>query len=251
MLRGAHGDARRERRHRLVADVLVDEVGGLPQLRHVDVALEPQAGERLGDRLAGDTMQRQRDRIDGARDQLGAGSCRLERRRERVAGRALAVDADREVRRLAQARHELACAMRLQRAGRVVQENARRAEVRQLARLLHQGIGLARSARAVDEPRLELAARLGDGVGRLAQVRDVVERVVQPEDVDAVRGGGRDEAADEVVVDRARADEEAAAQRQTERRLRRASLSARIRSQGLSTPRRTALSKHPPPETSR
>jgi hypothetical protein len=42
---------------------------------------------------------------------------------------------------------------------------------------------------------------------------------VKAEDVDAVRGGGRDEAADEVVVDRTRADEEATAQREAERRL--------------------------------
>ena len=49
---------------------------------------------------------------------------------------------------------------------------------------------------------------------------DVVQRVVEPEDVDAALGGGRDEAADEVAADGPRADEEAAAQRQRERRLR-------------------------------
>ena len=54
----------------------------------------------------------------------------------------------------------------------------------------------------------------------LAEVRDVVERVVQTEDVDPVLGGGRDEAAHEVGADGARADEEAAAQRQPERRRR-------------------------------
>ena len=114
---------------------------------------------------------------------------------------------------------ELPRAMRLERAGRVVEQHTRGAEVRQLARLLHQRIVLAGSARAVHEPGLELAAGRGDGVRRLAKVRDVVQRIVEPEHVDAVLGGGRDEAPDEVVVHRARADEEAAAQREAERRL--------------------------------
>jgi hypothetical protein len=76
--------------------------------------------------------------------------------------------------------------MGLQRSGRVVQENARRAEVRQLARLLHQRIRLAVRP-GCRRARLELAAGRRDRVGRLAQVRDVVERIVQAEDVDAVR----------------------------------------------------------------
>ncbi len=42
---------------------------------------------------------------------------------------------------------------------------------------------------------------------------------MEAEDVDAVLGGRGDEAPDEVRVDRARADEEAAAERQAERRL--------------------------------
>ena len=153
-------------------------------------------------------MQRERDRIHRAGDELGSGACRLERRGECVAGGSLAIDSDREPGRFAQARHQLACTVRLQRAGRVVQEHARRPEVRQLAGLLHQRIGLAGAAGAVDEAGLELAPRAGDRVGSLAQVRDVVQRVVEAEHVDAVRGGGGDEAADEVVVDRTQADEE-------------------------------------------
>ena len=43
MLRSAHGNARRERRHRLVADVLVDEVRRLPERRDVDRGFEPEA----------------------------------------------------------------------------------------------------------------------------------------------------------------------------------------------------------------
>ena len=53
----------------------------------------------------------------------------------------------------------------------------------------------------------------------LDEVRDVVQRVVEPEDVDAVLGRSRDEAPDEVAADRPRADEEAAAERERERSL--------------------------------
>ena len=109
--------------------------------------------------------------------------------------------------------------MWLQGAGRIVQEHAHRAEIRQLCGLLHEGIGLAGPARAVDEAGLELAAGPRDRVRRLPQVRDVVERVVQAEDVDAVLGGTGDESPDEVVVDRARADEEAPPEREAQGRL--------------------------------
>src|SRR5205814_445206 len=135
------------------------------------------------------------------------------------AWRALAVDPDRQLGRFAQTGHELAGPVGLQRPGRVVEQDARRPEARQLARLLHQRIGLIRPSRAVDEAGLELAAGLRHRVSRLTQVRDVVERVVQAEDVDAVRSRRRDETPDEVVVHRTRADEEAAAQREPERRL--------------------------------
>jgi hypothetical protein len=99
-----------------------------------------------------------------------------------------------------------------------VEEDARRSEARQLPGLLQQQLRLAGPARAVDESRFELAARLRDRIRSLAQVRDVVERIVQAEDVDAVGRGRGDEAADEVVVDRTRAHQEAAAQREPERR---------------------------------
>src|SRR5712691_6298517 len=101
-------------------------------------------------------MQGERDRIYGARNQLGACACRLERCGERVSGGSLAVDADRETGRLAQAGHQLARAMWLQRARGIVEEHACSTEVRQLPRLLHQRVGLAGSARAVDEAGLEL-----------------------------------------------------------------------------------------------
>ena len=107
--------------------------------------------------------------------------------------------------------------MRLERAGGVVEKDAHRAELGEHSRPLDQRVDGAPGA--VDEPRLEVALGGDDRLRGLAQVRDVVERVVEPEDVDAVLGGGRDEAAGEVGVDRSGADEEATAQREPERRL--------------------------------
>ena len=75
-------------------------------------------------------------------------------------------------------------------------------------------------AGAVDEPGVELTAGRGDRLGCLAQVRDVVQRVVQTENLDAVLGRRRDETAHEIGPDGPRADEEATAQRQSQRRLR-------------------------------
>src|SRR6266545_3403788 len=97
-----------------------------------------------------------------------------------------------------------------------MQQHTRCAQIRQLSGLLHEGIVLAGPTRAVDEAGLELAARSRDGVRRLPQVRDVVERVVQPKDVDAVLGRTRDESPDEVVVDRAGTDEKAAPEREAQ-----------------------------------
>ncbi len=73
---------------------------------------------------------------------------------------------------------------------------------------------------AVDEARVELAVGRGDRLGRLPQVLDVVQRVVEAEDVDAALGRARNEPAREIASDGARADEEAATQRHAERRLR-------------------------------
>src|SRR2546425_1015301 len=54
---------------------------------------------------------------------------------------------------------------------------------------------------------------------RLTEVRHIVERVVEAEHVYAVCGSRGDESPDEVVVDGTRADEEAAPEREAERRL--------------------------------
>ena len=218
-LGGADGDPRGERRHGVVADVLVDELRGTPQGGAVDTGVHSQSGERRGERLAGDAVERQGHRVHRRRQQVGSGPRGLDRARERRTARALEVHAHREAARLLQAVHEVAGAAGLERAGRVVEEHPRRAELRQPPRALHERLRLARHPRAVDEAAVELAPGRGDRLCRLGEVRDVVQRVVEPEDVDAVRGRGRDEPLDEVGGDGVGTDEEAAAQRHPERRL--------------------------------
>ena len=94
--RRENGDARHERGHELVADVLVDEIGRLPEPFDVDAGVEPGAAERLRERLARDPVQGQGERVDGAGDELRARvSCR-ERDGERAAAGSLGVDPDRE-----------------------------------------------------------------------------------------------------------------------------------------------------------
>ena len=216
----ADGQARDERRHRLVADVLVDEVACLPELRDVDPGVHPHACERGRERLARDAMQRQRERVERARDQVRSGARRLERVGEPRAGGSLAVEADVQARSLGHAADELPRLVRLEAAGRVVDQRARRAELAELPRLLDEHLHLAVVARAVNEAGVELLACGDDRLARLTQVRDVVQRVVEPEDVDAVLGRRGDEAPHEVRADGARADEKAAAQREAERRRR-------------------------------
>jgi hypothetical protein len=163
-------------------------------------------------------VERERDRVEGDGDPLGAGADRLDRGREADAARALAVEADRQAARLAHALHELPGLRRVERAGRVVDEHARGPELAQVVGALEEHLGLPRRAGAVHEPHGQLLARRADGVGGLAQVLEVVERVVEAEDVDAAPGRARDEALHEVGGDRPRADEEAAAQRHPQRR---------------------------------
>src|SRR4029453_1361827 len=71
--------------------------------------------------------------------------------------------------------------------------------------------------RAVDEAGVELAVGGGDRLARLAQVRDVVERIMEAKDVDSVLRRRHHEAADEVTPDGLRADEEASAQGHAQR----------------------------------
>jgi hypothetical protein len=126
-------------------------------------------------------VQRQRDGIDGGRNQIRAGARSLERDGHRIAARALAVDAHRQAARLPQPRDQLVRAMRLERSGRIVKDHARDAELGQLRRLLDQRLRLARRARAVHEARGELGAASAIA-WRPPWVRHVVERIAEPED---------------------------------------------------------------------
>src|SRR5262249_7433006 len=115
---------------------------------------------------------------------------------------------------------ELVGAIRLERARRIVQQHSRGAELRQPLRLLDELLRLAALAGAVDETGVELALCGHERPARLAQGRAVVQRILEPEDIDPALGRAGDEAAREVVADGPRPDEEATAERHRERRLR-------------------------------
>ena len=144
--RREHGDARDERSDELVADVLVENVGGLPERVDVDPRVEPAPSQRLGERLARDAVQRQCERVDRARDELCAGPGRGERRSEGAATRSLRVDPDGQAARLAERVNELLRGVRLQRAGRIVEEDTHRPELGQHPRPLDQRLDLAGAA---------------------------------------------------------------------------------------------------------
>ena len=165
-------------------------------------------------------MERQRQRIDRGRDQVGADTRRDDRVQEPRPGGTLDEEADGQARLLADALDELLGEVRQERVGRIVEDDARRSERGQLLRALDERVDLALAAGAVDEADVELLARGEDRLARLEQVRHVVERVVQPEDVDAVVGRAGDEAAHDVGGDGSRAGQEPAAERQAERRRR-------------------------------
>ena len=82
-------------------------------------------------------------------------------------------------------------------------EDARGAELADLARLRDERIDLAVAPGAVHEPDVQLPAGRDDRLAGLDEVRDVVERVVEPEDVDPVLGRACHEPAHDVGRDRA------------------------------------------------
>jgi hypothetical protein len=215
-----HRDPRGERGQGLVADVVVDDVRRLPQARDVDAGVAPEPVQRLDERLARDPVEGEPERVDGGGDDVGAHPRRDERVRERGAARRLHVEPHGKPARLGEPLDELLCDVRQERPGRVVQQHAGGAEVAEAPRLLDERVGLAGAPGAVDEPDVQLAAGADDRLACLAQVRDVVERVVEAEDVDPVLGRARDEALDDVGRDGLRADEEAPAERDAERRRR-------------------------------
>jgi hypothetical protein len=177
----------------------------------------PEAFERLGQRLSRDTVEGQRQRIDSRRDEIGACLDRSQRSGKAHTRSALDVEADRKLARVVNSADELLGPVGHERTRRIVDDHARRSEIRQLPRLLDQSVGLAGSARAVHEPGVEGAARAGDRRSRLSQVRDVVQRIVEAKDLDPVLGGADDEPTDDVRAHGARADEETAPERDAER----------------------------------
>ncbi len=217
VLRRPHRDARWDRRHRLVADVLVDDVRGFPQLLRLNTGrvLEPLEGFR--ERFTGDPVERQREWVHRSGDEVGSGLDGRERGGDAHPGRALDVEADREPARLPNLCNQLTRLVRKEGAGRVVDDDPCRAELRQLARLFDERCGLVRSPGAVDEPGVKRASRARDRRAGLAQVRDVVQRVVQAEDLDPVLGRTGHEPPHDVAADRPRSDEEATAERDPQR----------------------------------
>jgi len=106
-----------------------------------------------------------------------------------------------------------------------VQEHVIRPDLGQPASLLDDPLEVGhlpreRKARVQPPPGLAHRGR------RRGEVLDVVHRVVQPEDVDAALGGRQDEPPDQVIGDRARADQEPAAKCDLKRRLRATSAEA-------------------------
>ena len=128
---GPGGDARRERRDGLVADVLVDQVRCPPEGLRGDARLEAEAVQDARQRLAGGAVEDEGDGVHGAGEQVDARAGGLDRSGERTAARALAVEPDRQVARLADRLDQLADTVRLERAGRIVDQDAGGAELRE------------------------------------------------------------------------------------------------------------------------
>ena len=201
-----------------VADLRLDPACDLPADLAIESGLEPEAAQRLRQELGRRPLREHRHRVGRRGDRIGAGPRGLDRDRERGAAGALGVQADGHARGLAQASDQIAGGGRVERAGRVVQQHAVGAELGEAARALDEPSASRRVA--VHEPGVHERAGLAHGGDRADEVVDVVQRVVQAEDVDPRLGGTQDEAAHEIGVGGARADEERAAQRHHERRRR-------------------------------
>ncbi len=216
--RGAQRDLGRDRRRDRggVADLGLDPACDLPADLAVEPGLEAESAQRLREQLGRRALGQHRDGVGGGGDRVGTGAGRLDRHGEGRAAGPLRVQADRDPGGLAHAPDQLARGGRIERAGGVVQQHAVDAELGEPARALDEPAS-ARSIR-VDEPGVHARPGLAHGGDRADEVVDVVQRVVQPEDVDARLGRAQDEAADEIGVGRSWADQEGAAQRHHERR---------------------------------
>ncbi len=198
VLGSSNGDSRCHGCDRLVADVLVDQVGGLPERGRLDTRLAAEPFERVDERLAGDPVERESQRIDRRGDQVGTDARGHDRVQEPRAGGPLDEQPDGQARLLADPLHQLLGEVGQQRVGRVVEDHARRSELGDLLRPLDERIQLADPPGAVDEADVELLAGGHDRLTCLAQVRHVVQGVVEPEHVDPVVCCARDESAHDV-----------------------------------------------------
>ena len=72
VLRRAHRDARWDRRHRLVTDVLVDDVRGFPQLLGLNTGRVLESLEGFRERFTGDPVERQREWVHRCCDEVGS-----------------------------------------------------------------------------------------------------------------------------------------------------------------------------------
>jgi hypothetical protein len=144
-------------------------------------------------------VQRERHRVEGARDELGPRPRRFQGGRERGTSGSLTVEAHWESARLCHPLHELPRVARVEGAGGIVDEDARRPELGDLVRPREQHVRLPHRAGAVHEADGELLTGRADRLGRLAEVCHVVQRVVDAEDVDAARRRARDEAPHEIA----------------------------------------------------
>ena len=240
------GDPRRQRCHRLVADVLVDQLGGRARAcRRRRRSRGRARPARVASASPETRWSEERDRIDGAGEPIGSGASRLE-----VAASAFPAAPWQYMPTgspLASASAETSsCARGAVSAPDGSWRSTRDgAEIRQLLRLLDELLGTRRCTGAVDEAGIELPTGGRDRLAGLAQVRDVVQRVVQTEDLDAVlgRAGARSGGTKSPATGREPTRKRPRSARPSGVFVR--ELSARIRSHGLSTPRRTALSNTP------
>ena len=198
--RGAQGHLRRDRRRALgrIAQLGLDRLRDLPGLLDVHPALDLEARQRLQQQLGGHAVREHGDRVGGGRDGVGAGARGLDRDGQRRPAGALGVEPDGHAGGLPQARRRARPPRNGSSAPAGSLSRIRSAPRAALRRALSSRWSSRVRQPAVDEADVQAHARLAHGLGRARQVVDVVERVVQPEDVDARLGRAEDEAAHEV-----------------------------------------------------
>ena len=212
-----HRNPRREWRHGIVSERRVDQLAGTPEGGNLDAGVETDARERLRECLRGHAVDGERNRIDGAGNDVRLRSCSLDRGGKRRSCRSLAVETDRQTARLADPPDENARATRIEGAGRVVHQCPRSAELVQVMSALEEDVAFVPRAGAVHEPDCKLFPGAANGLGSVHEVFEVVQRVVDPENVDAALGSAVDEAPNEISRDGPRPDQEPPAKRNPER----------------------------------